>query len=233
MKATCHAAVISRELGVPCVVGTRNAATILTDGQLVTVDGSAGTVRQGAAPRPAVVATPRATAQPVAVETTGTLLYVNLGIPERADEIAQLPVDGVGLLRAEFMLTEALGGMHPRQYLAWQGAEGLTQALVQPLIRVGQAFGTRPVIYRATDFRTNEFRDLVGGKEFEPVEANPMIGYRGCYRYVHDPELFEIELRALAEAREVTPNLHLMGGAATGPAPLDHGRGALGRLLDR
>lgn len=83
-------------------------------------------------------------------------------------------------------------------------------AMAASLVRIGQAFGERPVIYRAIDFRTNEFRDLDGGEEFEPVEANPMIGYRGCYRYVQEPELFALELEVLARARRDAPNIQLM-----------------------
>ncbi len=80
----------------------------------------------------------------------------------------------------------------------------------ESLLHITRPFGTRPVVYRSMDFRTNEFRELTGGAEFEPVEANPMIGYRGCYRYVRDPELFGLELEALARVREQTPNLHIM-----------------------
>jgi pyruvate,water dikinase len=111
---TSHAAIVSRELGVPCVVGTRTATRTLRDGQLVTVDGGVGEVRLGretlAAPVVAPVVGP---ALPIASPVTATRLYVNLAEPERAREIAALPVDGVGLLRAEFMMAGALGGSHP------------------------------------------------------------------------------------------------------------------------
>src|SRR5262249_37513519 len=153
---------------------------------------------------------PVAAVAPAAVESTGTKLYVNLAIPERAEAVAALPVDGVGLLRAEFMLTEALGGRHPRDLLAKGEQEKLVTAMSRSRLRITQAFNPGPVIYRAIDFRTNEFRGLTGGEKYEAQESNPMIGYRGCYRYVREPELFTLELSALARVREHTPNLHLM-----------------------
>ncbi|MFE2752318.1 phosphoenolpyruvate synthase [Actinosynnema sp. NPDC059335] len=205
---TCHAAIVARELGVPCVVGTGSATTALHDGQAVTVDGTAGTVTAGTFAAPAV-ATSR-TAVAVAGEALGTRLYVNLGMPDHAAEVAGQPVDGVGLLRAEFMLTEALGGEHPRRFLARHGSEDFLAAMSGSLLRITRPFGARPVVYRTMDFRTNEFRGLTGGEEFEPHEHNPMIGFRGCYRYVRDPTLFALELQALARVREQTPNLHVM-----------------------
>jgi pyruvate,water dikinase len=84
------------------------------------------------------------------------------------------------------------------------------ERLTESVVAVAQPFGTRPVVYRTTDFRTNEFRALAGGEEFEPVEDNPMIGFRGCYRYLRNPDVFALELQALAEARERTPNVHVM-----------------------
>ncbi|MGZ4526528.1 MAG: phosphoenolpyruvate synthase [Mycobacterium sp.] len=206
---TCHAAIVARELSVPCVVGARDATTVLHDGQTVTVDGARGTVTAGdLAPRVATVEQP-----PTAVgggETTGTKIYVNLAIPDTAETVAASGVDGVGLLRAEFLLTQALSGRHPRDLIARGEQAGLVDAMVASIGRIASAFGTRPVIYRATDFRSNEFRGLRGGEAYEPVEHNPMIGYRGCYRYVKDPDLFALELEALARVRERDPNVHLM-----------------------
>lgn len=206
---TCHAAIVARELGVPCVVGTRDATTRLRDGQQVTVDGAAGQVSAGAKPTSTTVAVARA--EPVtAAEVLATRLYVNLAMPEAAERVAAMPVDGVGLLRAEFMITEALGGRHPNHLLATGGRREFVDSMTAALLRVTRAFAPRPVIYRATDFRSNEFRGLTGGAQYEPVEQNPMIGYRGCYRYVRDPELFKAEMWVLARVREQTPNLHLM-----------------------
>jgi pyruvate,water dikinase len=208
---TCHAAIVARELGVPCVVGAREATTALRDGQVVTVDGSAGEVRQGAAVTPAPArAEPARPAVPGSPEPIGTRLYVNLAMPEQAESVAARPVDGVGLLRAEFILTEALGGRHPREVLARGEQEQFVTALSAALLRITEPFAPRPVVYRATDLRSNEFRGLEGGAAHEPHEHNPMIGYRGAYRYLREPDLFSLELRALAEVRDRTSNLHLM-----------------------
>jgi len=116
----------------------------------------------------------------------------------------------VGLLRAETMLTDALGNRHPRALIAAGEQDTLVDKLSEAVGRVASAFAPRPVIYRASDFRTNEFRRLAGGAAFEPEEHNPMIGYRGCFRYVDDPELFTLEMAALARVREQFSNLHLM-----------------------
>ncbi|MEU7788890.1 phosphoenolpyruvate synthase [Amycolatopsis sp. NPDC049159] len=205
---TCHAAVVARELGVPCVVGTGDATRVLADRSLVTVDGTQGEVRAGAAKREAVRTAP--VTAPVAPEAIGTKLYVNLAMPEHAEEVAAQAVDGVGLLRAEFLLTEALGGRHPRDLLAKGEERSFVDEMAESLLKITKPFGTRPVVYRATDLRTNEFRGLAGGEEFEPVESNPMIGYRGCYRYVRERDLFALELETLARVREQSPNLHLM-----------------------
>ncbi len=124
--------------------------------------------------------------------------------------MAALPVDGVGLLRAEFLVTDALGGEHPRRLIA-EGRQGeFVDRMAAALSRITRAFAPRPVVYRTIDFRTNEFRKLTGGDAFEPVEANPMIGYRGCFRYVREPDLFQLECELLARVRDETPNLHLM-----------------------
>lgn len=212
---TCHAAIVARELGVPCVVGTRTATSDLHDGTTVTVDGThgrvlAGKVEETQQPSARAWVVEGRAPMPPKDEVTGTKVYVNLAMPEKAESVAAQGADGVGLLRAEFMLTEALGGRHPRDLIA-HGEEGkLVDGMVASVGRIAAAFAPRPVVYRATDFRSNEFRGLTGGDTYEPVEHNPMIGYRGCYRYVKEPDLFALELRALARVREQSPNLHLM-----------------------
>jgi pyruvate,water dikinase len=211
---TCHAAIVSRELGVPCVVGAREATRLLRTGDVVTVDGARGIVLEGRVA--AVVASGRGREDETVAVTSdggpalGTLLYVNLAIPDQAERVAALPVDGVGLLRAEFMLTEALGGRHPRALMAAGESRAMADAMAASLLRITRAFAPRPVVYRTIDFRSNEFRGLAGGEDHEPVESNPMIGYRGCYRYVREPDLFALELDVLARVRDETPNLHLM-----------------------
>ncbi|MBE3202752.1 phosphoenolpyruvate synthase [Frankia sp. CH37] len=235
---TCHAAIVARELGVPCVVGTSTATSTLRTGDQVVVDGALGVVESAGtgeaaagtlanptrtvvmvAP-PAVVADraePGTAMIPAqhppavgAIEPTATRLYVNLAVTDHAEQAAALPVGGVGLLRAEFLLTDALGGMHPRHLLELGRRAEFTARMTASLLRITRAFAPRPVIYRATDFRSNEFRGLTGGERHEPIEANPMIGYRGCFRYIHDPAVFAAELEVLAAVREHTPNLHLM-----------------------
>lgn len=208
---TCHAAIVARELGVPCIVGTRTGTRDLHDGTTVTVDGARGEVASGVTePAPQMTVSPRSAPAPVTAEVTGTRVYVNLAMPESAETVAAQPVDGVGLLRAEFMLTEALGGRHPRDLIARGEQNMLVEKMVDSVGRIAAAFSPRPVVYRATDFRSNEFRGLTGGAEYEPVEHNPMIGFRGCYRYVKEPELFALELEALARVRERSPNVALM-----------------------
>ncbi|HET8937533.1 MAG TPA: phosphoenolpyruvate synthase [Polyangiales bacterium] len=209
---TCHAAIVSRELRIPAIVGASQATSVLHDGDLVTVDARRGVVTAGVVV-PAAPAAASAVLEPsliAAPSVCATRLYVNLAMADQAEKVAKLPVDGVGLLRAEFMLLDALENMHPRAFLAAHGGEALVERMTTQLLRITRAFSPRPVIYRSYDFRTNEFRGLQGGESFEPKEENPMIGYRGAFRYVNDPELFKLELEALARVRKETPNIHLM-----------------------
>jgi pyruvate,water dikinase len=211
---TCHAAIVARELGVPCIVGARTATKVLKDGMVVTVDGTHGRVLAGRAQEAqgekAAVTAERVAPQAIPAEVTGTKIYVNVAMPDAAERAAKLDVDGVGLLRAELILTDALNNRHPRDLIARGEQNTLVDNLAEAVGRVASAFAPRPVIYRATDFRTNEFRKLAGGEAYEPEEHNPMIGYRGCYRYVKQPDVFALELQALARVREHNPNLHLM-----------------------
>ena len=212
---TSHAAIVARELGLPCIVGAHDATRVLTTGLMVTVDGSTGTILAGEfEPSVADAAPSRSQADGFgtisASPVTATRLYVNLAEPSRAAEIAQRDVDGVGLLRAEFMMLEALEHTHPRAFLATHSPDEFVQRMADSLRTFAQAFSPRPVVYRTMDFRSNEFRNLKGGDAFEPTEANPMIGYRGCFRYIKEPDLFALELRALAEVRKDYDNLHLM-----------------------
>jgi pyruvate,water dikinase len=199
---TCHAAIVSREFGTPCVVGTRNATERLTTGDTVTVDGQAGKVYAGIveiavpATAPATPATgdgaPGAEQRPL-----HTKLLVNLSEPSEAERAAALPVDGVGLLRAELMVIEALAGDHPRLLIEQNRADEFVERMAAGIGAFVKAFSPRPVTYRTIDFRTNEFAGLRGGDRFEPKEANPMIGYRGALRYTQEPEVFNLELAAL------------------------------------
>jgi pyruvate,water dikinase len=166
---TCHAAIVSRELQLPCVVGTSNATTSLRTGQEVTVDGRTGKVYAGAA---APITVQRPTQRlPEPVSPVATRLYVNLAVAEHAEEVAALPVDGVGLLRAEFMVADALDGVHPRRLIELGQQDRFVDAMSESLLQITRAFSARPVVYRSIDFRTNEFRGLQGGEAYEPHEA--------------------------------------------------------------
>ncbi len=206
---TCHAAIVSRELGIPCVVGTAEATKVLRDGEVVTVDATRGVVTEGA------TAPDRVTPAPIAVAAagvvTGTKLLVNLSEPSQLQRAAGLDVDGVGLLRAELMVVEALDGVHPRALLE-RGEGGLfVERMATSLTEFAAAFSPRPITYRTIDFRTNEFRGLKGGERFEPQEANPMIGYRGALRYMREPDLLRLELEAIARVWDAGhTNFHVM-----------------------
>ena len=204
---TCHAAIVSRELGIPCVVGTGTATSTLKTGQVITVDGSKGMVYKGkvaskATPQEVVPGSPAIGGSAIAQEIpiTGTKVYVNLGEPHLAEEVAKGPVDGVGLLRAEFMIAEM--GEHPKAMVADGRGEDYVKCIADGVRTIASAFAPRPVVYRATDFKTNEYKGLKGGAKYEPEEDNPMIGYRGASRYIAEPEMFALELKAIKKVRE-------------------------------
>lgn len=202
---TAHAAIISRELSIPCAVGTGEATTTLTDGQIVTVDGSTGRVYAGTVPGAGQEVNKDDAAANLRTKTN---VYVNLAEPDLADVIAARNVDGVGLLRAEFIVARI--GEHPRLMIEEGRGEEYTQKVVDGLMKFAAAFDPRPVIYRTTDFKTNEYRNLRGGDRYEPEEENPMIGYRGAGRYVKEPDIFALEIEAVRRVRARHPNLHVM-----------------------
>ena len=202
--STAHAAIVSRELGIPCIVGSRTATSVLKDGQVITIDAIRGVVYDGAV---AMDAAPKTQEQKIAEHVvasaplvTGTKIYVNLAEADAAERVAAQNVDGVGLLRAEFMIADI--NMHPRKAIKDGKQAEFIDTLARGLRKFCAAFYPRPVIYRATDFKTNEYRSLPGGAEFEPQEDNPMIGYRGCFRYIKDPASFALELEAIKKVRE-------------------------------
>lgn len=203
---TCHAAIVSRELGIPCVVGTGTATSTLKQGQMISVDGAKGLVYQGKVavkhtPEQAInAAQPGNPAYSEEAMVTGTKVYVNLAEPHLAEKIAAMPVDGVGLLRAEFMIAEM--GEHPRAMVEGGRGQEYVDKLAEGLRTFAEAFSPRPVVYRATDFKTNEYRNLKGGDKYEPQENNPMIGYRGASRYIKEPDLFGLELQAIKKVRD-------------------------------
>lgn len=204
---TSHAAIVSRELGVPAVVGTKEATAKLKDGLLITVDGSKGMVYLGSK-----IKTEKLKEKPkkerVLKTKTATKLYINLGEPDLARKVAKKNVDGAGLVRAEFMIANI--GIHPKEAIKLKKQDKFIEKLTKDLITFCKAFGSRPVVYRTTDFKTNEYRELPGGKAWEPEEPNPMLGYRGAFRYIADPEVFTLELRAIKKVRQKYKNLWIM-----------------------
>ena len=200
---TAHAAIVSRELGIPCVVGTGQATSILTEGQIISVDGSTGKIYEG-----------RIAIKEEATDTykekikTKTRVYVNLAQPELAERVATRNVDGVGLLRAEFMVAQI--GEHPRYMISQKRGKEFVERLYKGINTFAKAFAPRPVVYRTTDFKTNEYRELTGGQEYEEMEENPMIGYRGASRYITDLGTFELEIEAIKRVREHYQNLWVM-----------------------
>lgn len=210
---TSHAAIVSRELGVPCVVGTKTATSTLKQGRVITVDGAAGKVYESLLKASSVnfnPATPAVHIQEGPILKTATKVYVNLGEPELAEEIAKRNVDGVGLLRAEFMMAGI--GIHPKKLIHEKKSQIFVDKLADGIGKICAAFGERPVVYRASDFKTNEYSHLKGGEQYEPSEPNPMLGYRGAYRYIHDADVFDLELEAIKKVRNEMgfKNLHLM-----------------------
>ena len=200
---TAHAAIVSRELGIPCVVGTEKAMATLKDGQIITVDGSGGKVYQGKIE----IAVEQKKRRAVKIATK-TKLLVNLAIPELADKVAAMDVDGVGLLRAETMVAQI--GEHPSYMLSQNRGQEFIDKLADGLTIFAKAFYPRQVVYRTNDFKTNEYRALKGGENYESVEENPMLGYRGASRYITDIATFKLELAAIKKVRKKYDNLWVM-----------------------
>ncbi|MBN8760633.1 MAG: phosphoenolpyruvate synthase [Thiobacillus sp. 65-69] len=216
---TCHAAIVARELGIPAVVGTGDATRVLRDGEAVTVscaEGDTGTVYAGQLRFSVETLTVGTLAEPPAK------LMMNVGNPERAFEFAQLPNHGVGLARLEFIIARMIG-VHPLALLDYATLPDALRAgidarvagyadpvrfyvdkLAEGVATLAAAFWPRPVIVRLSDFKSNEYANLLGGDRYEPKEENPMLGLRGAARYVSPlfRPAFELECRALKQVRE-------------------------------
>ncbi len=200
---TSHAAIVSRELGVPCVVGTKEATKKLKTGQVFTVNGSNGEIYQGGYLNQTQSSLEPKKEPKKAYQQalkTATKIYVNLGEPQLAGKIATRNVDGVGLLRAEFMMAQL--GTHPKKIIKDKKQKDFINKISDDISQICHAFYPRPVVYRATDFKTNEYRNLIGGKVYEPEEENPLLGYRGAFRYISDEAVFEMELEAIKQVRK-------------------------------
>lgn len=203
---TSHAAIVSRELGIPCVVGTGEATSLLKEGQIITVDGAHGKVYNGKVTRRVQTSSVVSLMRDAII--TKTKVYVNLAQPELADLVSSRNVDGVGLLRAEFIVSAI--GKHPNFMIEQGRQEEFIQKLYEGIVPFAKAFSPRPVVYRTTDFKTNEYRELEGGDKYEQPEENPMLGYRGASRYITDIESFKMEIEAIKRVRKDYPNLWVM-----------------------
>ena len=205
---TCHASIVSRELGIPCIVGTKSrgeAATVtIPDGIDVTIDATHGVVYEGIIEE-AKKENQAGAAVAVAeyFPPTGTKVYMNLGDPELAEKYSGLPCDGIGLMREEFIWTTYIHE-HPLYLIKTGHPEKVVDQLAEGMRQVCQAMAPRPVTLRFSDFKSSEYRDLKGGDEFEPYEPSALLGWRGASRY-YDPkyiEAFKLECQAVVKVRE-------------------------------
>ncbi|RLF12711.1 MAG: phosphoenolpyruvate synthase [Thermoprotei archaeon] len=205
---TCHAAIVSRELGIPAIVGTGKATQLMKTGEDYTVDAKTGVVYRGRVD--AVLAPAEAPAAPTAARVvaeaapvTGTKIYMNLGVPEKISEYKDLPFDGIGLMRIEFIMASWIGE-HPLYLLEMGQEEKFIEKLAEGVAMVAREIYPRPVVVRLSDFKTNEYRELKGGDKYEPHEDNPMLGWRGVSRYISPQyrDAFKLELRAIKKVRD-------------------------------
>jgi pyruvate,water dikinase len=200
---TSHAAIVSRELGVPCIVGTGTATQVLKEGSLVSVDGSRGIVYSGEVA--SMVSSKELTEELREARRlkTKTKIYMNLGVPEKIKDYADIPFDGIGLMRVEFIIASHIGE-HPLHLMETNRSSVFVDLLAEGIATVAKQISPRPLVVRFSDFKSNEYRALKGGEKFEDLEANPMIGWRGVSRYVA-PEYqkaFELEVKAIKKVRE-------------------------------
>ncbi|MDO9044185.1 MAG: phosphoenolpyruvate synthase [Methanobacteriaceae archaeon] len=195
---TCHAAIVSRELGIPCVVGTSDASKTLDENQLVTLDGKKGIIYEGIlkVSEKKVEDTPSFAEAPV---LTVTEVKVNVSMVEAAQKAAATGADGVGLLRTEHMMLTS--GVHPKKFITDGREDDLVKILVENILKVADAFYPRPVWYRTLDAPTDEFKTLDGGQD-EPYEHNPMLGWRGIRRELDEPDILKAEFNAIKKLHE-------------------------------
>ena len=210
---TCHAAIVSRELGIPCVVGTENATQVMVTGKEYTVDSRSGVVYEGIlktlteqlSSAAGAVAAQTSVAGGVfqSVPVTATKIYMNLGVPEKVEEYKDLPFEGIGLMRIEFILASYIGE-HPLHFVETGEGQKFVDKLAEGISTVARAIQPRPVVVRFSDFKTNEYRELKGGDKYEIVEANPMLGWRGCSRYISHwyEKAFRLECQAIVKCRK-------------------------------
>lgn len=210
---TCHASIVSRELGIPCVVGTKSrsveATGVLKTGQDITIDARNGIIYDGIVADLVKKGTPAAQAAGTAAVAaeyfppTGTRVLMNLGDPDLADKYASLPCDGIGLMREEFIWTTFIHE-HPLYLIETGRPEKVVDMLAEGISKVCRALAPRPVVLRFSDFKSGEYRNLKGGDKYEPEEPADLLGWRGASRY-YDPkytDAFRLELKAVRKVRE-------------------------------
>ncbi|RLE60872.1 MAG: phosphoenolpyruvate synthase [Thermoprotei archaeon] len=205
---TAHAAIVSRELGIPAIVGTREATKKMQDGKDYTVDARAGIVYEGKVEELVEEKEKKAAAAAAPIEIvykpiTGTKIYMNLGVPEKIKDYKNLPFDGIGLMRVEFIMASYVGE-HPLHLLETGRGQVLVDKMADGIAMVAREIYPRPVVVRLSDFKTNEYRQLKGGEKYEPQEDNPMLGWRGVSRYISPQyeKAFRLELQAIKKVRE-------------------------------
>lgn len=194
---TCHAAIICRELGIPAVIGTEKATQLLTPGLVVTVNGTTGEVYKGSNLSFHTTQTEEIRHNQL---KTATKVYINLRKTTQIDEAAKENIDGIGSLDAEHMLAEI--GIHPRHLIKIGKQKLFVEKLAEELRNVAKKVQPHPVLYQASNFLSHDYRKLKHGEDFEPTEKNPLLGYRGAYRFIHEPELFNLELEAVRNVRQ-------------------------------
>ncbi len=198
---TCHAAIVSRELGIPCVVGTGDASKILEENSVVTIDGNKGLVYEGKIIEESPQKEESAETTTIVQQSilTVTEVKVNVSMPEAAKKAAATGADGVGLLRTEHMMLTT--GVHPKKFIREGEEDQLIKLLVENILKVADTFYPKPVWYRTLDAPTDEFKSLKGGED-EPYEHNPMLGWRGIRRELDEPEILKAEFKAIKKLHE-------------------------------
>lgn len=218
---TANAAIVARELGIPAVLGVNQGTKLLKSGEVVTIDGTSGTIYQGdLSIKPATVTITSANAHitnsnqahhasdNTFADKTATKVMVNISEPTQAEDIAAKNVDGVGLLRAEYLFQTI--GQHPQYFIDKGKEEVFVEALYSGIMEVAKSFDHRPVIYRLGDLTANQLANLDHGDKYEVHEDNPALGYRGAYRHANDGQQLMLELQAIKKVRQYHKNVWLM-----------------------
>ena len=203
---TSHGAIVARELGVPAVVGVAEATTAIQTGQVLLVDGTQGDIFQldvqaltSSLQKPPFSEPATGPDLPSVPWPLATQIMVNLSQTSSLERARSLTVDGVGLLRSEWMILNALERQHPQLWIQQGRQTDFVARMAEQISQFARTFAPRPITYRSLDLRSHDLAALEGGAQFEPPEINPMLGLRGASRVVRDPQLFDLELMALAQ----------------------------------